>query len=252
MIETTAQELTIGFNVKDYIKGLGIKECNECKEIQALQEAKNKNIKVAPLFWQGEGRQGIPLVIMGINPSVVGTDNEPKRGCDFESYFNYYQNRNESENENKKQARKGGFARKIPVGYWTRCQNLARQLIGDETPRWKNYVLMEAIHCFYDKESDLGKEDSIKVIRRCFDTYTKQILLFLKPKKMVLFGKAPYELLLPHLEKVIGDYEFCSLQIESLGIPVLRHPHPSGFASADFYMPDRYHDFKSYCEKGFA
>lgn len=242
----------MGFSVKDYIRSLNIKECSECKEIQALQAANNKNIKIAPLFWQGEGREGIPLVFMGINPSVVRTDNEPKRGCDFESYFNYYQNRNESENENKRQARTGGFARKIPVGYWSRCQNLARQLIVDETPRWKDYVLMEAIHCFYNRKSDLKKEDSINVARRCFDKYTKQILLFLKPKKMVLFGKAPHELLLPYLEKVIGEYEYCFLQIERLKIPVIRHPHPTGFASTNFYMPDRYHDFMSYCEKGFA
>jgi len=90
--------------VKDYIRSLNIKECNDCEEIRALQAANNKNIKVAPLFWQGEGRAGIPLVIMGINPSVVGTENEPKRGCVFETYFNYYQNRKYSEKENIQQA----------------------------------------------------------------------------------------------------------------------------------------------------
>ncbi|MDH3345998.1 MAG: hypothetical protein OEL75_02320, partial [Kiritimatiellaceae bacterium] len=87
----------MSIDIKEYIKGLNIKECSSCEEIQQLQAAKNKNINVAPLFWQGEGEVNIPLIIFGINPSVVGTPNEPKRGCEFDAYFNYYQNRHESE-----------------------------------------------------------------------------------------------------------------------------------------------------------
>ena len=137
----------------------------------------------------------------------------------------------------------------VPQKYWTRCHKLAKHLIGNQTLRWKDYVLMEAIHCFYDKESDLRKEDSMNVTRKCFDKHTKQILLLLKPKMMVLFGKAPYDLLSPYLDRGILDYKFGSLRIENLKVPVLRHPHPSSFVSKSdsFYKPEQYEQFKSYC-----
>jgi len=63
------------FDMKTYVKDLKISECKHCNEVQALQATNNQNINVAPLFWQGEGKINIPLIIMGINPSVVGTTN---------------------------------------------------------------------------------------------------------------------------------------------------------------------------------
>src|ERR1700690_4323114 len=89
--------------IKRFIRNRNIIGCRECEDIMRLQE--NHDIEVAPLFWQGEGKQDIPLVIIGINPSVVGTPNEPQQGWDFDDYFNYYQFRNNSEAVNKDQAR---------------------------------------------------------------------------------------------------------------------------------------------------
>ncbi len=84
--------------MREYIQNLHIKDCNSCVEIQRVQ--RDHHINIAPLFWQGQGRTEIPLVIMGINPSAVGTANEPQRGCDFNSYYDYYQNRVVSEAQN--------------------------------------------------------------------------------------------------------------------------------------------------------
>lgn len=231
--------------MRDYIRDLEIKECRACEEIRLLQNA--HDIAVAPLFWQGEGKEDIPLVIMGINPSPVKTSNEPQTGCNFDTYFNYYQDRNISEEENKRIARATGRANEIPVRYWSICHNLAKKFVGDETPRWKDYILMEAIHCFYAKESDLGPEDSRNVARRCFDNHTKSILMRLKPRKLIFLGKSPYELFLPYLERALSEYDYCALQIENLRIPVMRHPHPR--RRGQFYNPEKYRDFLSYCRE---
>ncbi len=227
--------------MREFIRNLNIKECNECEEIRQLQNA--RHINVAPLFWQGRGRPEIPLVIMGINPSVVGTANEPQRGCDFDSYFDYYQYRAASEAENVQLAREGGFIRKIPVRHWTICQKLANYCIAGETPRWESYVLMEAIHCFYNNVADLTIDAANAVAARCFERYTKNMLMRLKPKKMILLGKQPYKIFRPYLEREIDNYEYCALTLDDLRIPVLRHPAPAGFNDGDFYRPDDYEDF---------
>lgn len=223
--------------MKDYIRNLNIQECNECEEIHEVQE--KHGIKVAPLFWQGHGTEIIPLVIMGMNPSVVGTPNEPQRGCDFEDYFSYYQDRSRSEDENRR------------LAYWTICHNLARCLIDDETPRWENYVLIEAIHCFYNRKSHLTPSKTRLVANRCFEKFTKDMLYILKPKKMVLLGNPPYEVLRPYLEKEIDD-QYCVLNLigpqqSHVRVPVLRHPHPTGFNKGGLYKPEIYKDFNAYC-----
>ena len=138
----------MSFDMKAYIESLEIHKCTQCEEVKLLQSINNKNIEVAPLFWQGEGKQNIPLIIMGINPAVVGTLDEPIRGGDFDQYYDYYQNRHNSEKKNISEAREGGFLRRIPTNYWTRCHNMAKSLVGNHVERWKDYVLMEAIHCF--------------------------------------------------------------------------------------------------------
>jgi hypothetical protein len=237
------------FDMKAYIESLKINECNQCEEIKLLQSLNSKNIKVAPLFWQGEGKLNIPLIIMGINPSVVGTTDEPRRGGDFEQYYDYYQNRHESEKKNVSEARDGGFLRRIPTNYWTRCHNLAKCLVGNHVERWKDYVLIEAIHCFYNKASDLSAEQSIRVAEKCFDRHTKNLIITLKPKMIVLFGKSPYQLLAKYLNEALVDYEYTLLNVDNFSVPVLRHPHPASFNSGTFYRPDIYESFKLFCKK---
>jgi hypothetical protein len=234
--------------VRNFVRGLNIKECNECEQLQELQEA--HHINVVPLFWQGRGRKNIPLVIMGINPSVVGTANEPQRGCDFESYFDYYQNRAMSEAENIRLAREGGFVRRIPRLYWTICHRLASYCIEGATPRWEHYVLMEAIHCFFNSIADLEPDETNALAARCFERHTKKILLELRARKMILLGKKPYEVFRQYanLEGEIDNYEYCALHVNGLRIPVLMHPHPTGFNDDPFYRPDVYADFNGYCD----
>jgi hypothetical protein len=228
---------------KEFIKHQNIFNCNDCKEIIQLQA--RHNITVRPLFWQGEGVENIPLVIMGGNPSVVGTPNEPRRddGRDFDYYFDYYQNRTESERINKVKKKRINRRRdredriRIPLKHWTMCQNIAKKLIAyREVHRWKDYVLMEAIHCFYNKENDLTRIQSAEVSITCFNKHTRNMLLFLKPKMMVLLGNVPYELLneLGYL-KDIAVCKFGRMAIEgeidgkriALQIPVLRHRAPN-------------------------
>jgi len=230
-------------------KSLRINECNQCEEIKLLQSLNNKNIKVAPLFWQGEGKQNIPLIILGINPSVVGTANEPQRGADFEQYYDYYQNRHESEKQNVSAARDGGFLRRIPTNYWSRCHNLAKYLVGNHVERWKDYVLMEAIHCFYNKASDLSVLQSQSVAEKCFDLHTKNLIITLNPKMIVLFGKSPYQLIAKYLNKSLVDYEYSLLRVDNFSVPVLRHPHPANYNSGNFYRTGIYEAFKLYCKK---
>jgi hypothetical protein len=180
---------------------------------------------------------------MGINPSVVGTANEPQKGCDFDDYFHYYQDRAASEAENVRQAREGGFIRRIPVNYWTICHKLANYCIEGGTRRWENYVLLEAIHCFYDTVADLGHAANA-VAERCFTRYTKNMLMRLKPQKMILMGQQPYKIFTPYLEREIDNYESCALTLDDLRIPVLRHPAPAGFNAGGFYRPEIYEAFR--------
>lgn len=231
------------FDMKAYINSLKISDCNHCEEVKKLRRLNN----VAPLFWQGEGKKNIPLIIMGINPSVVGTTNEPQRGADFEQYYNYYQNRHESEKKSVREAREGDFLRRLPRNYWTICHNLAKYLVGNGVERWKDYILMEAIHCFYNNVGDLNAEQSKRVAEKCFDRHTKNMLMTLKPRMIVLFGKAPYHLLKKYLDKPLADYQYSSLHVDTLITPVLRHPHPTGFNTGPFYRPDVYKDLKLYC-----
>jgi hypothetical protein len=191
---------------------------------------------------------------MGGNPSVVGTPNEPKRGeCDFDYYFDYYQNRTESERINKIQARDLGIG--YPVNYWTKCYKVAKKLITDmELQRWEDYVLMEAIHCFYNKESYLNSVQRAAVARTCCNKHTRKMLLFLKPKMIVLLGDTPYELL--NQLGCLGELNVCKfgrMKIEgeidgennTLHIPVLRHRHPN--FRGRFYCDDKvYEEFRKF------
>ena len=242
----------MALDVKEYIRSLEINECNQCEEIKKLQSPDDQNINVAPLFWQGEGKQNIPLIIMGINPSVVGTTNEPKRGGDFEQYFNYYQNRHESEKESviEAEARTGSLSRRLPRRYWTICHNLAKHLVGNGIERWKDYILMEAIHCFYNNAGDLTAEQSRSVAEKCFNRQTKNMLMTLKPRMIVLLGNAPYRLLANrYLDKPLDNYQHGFLCIDKSRTPVLRHshPNPAGANPGPFYRPEVYKAFKLYC-----
>ena len=108
---------------------------------------------------------------------------------------------------------------------------------------------MEAIHCFYNKKSDLRAKESIRVAEKCFDRHTKNMLMTLNPRMIVLFGKDPYQLLAnaKYLNKSLDDYQYGSLCVDTLRTPVLRHPHPAGFNPGPFYRPDVYKNFKLYC-----
>jgi len=187
------------------------------------------------------------------NPSVVGTANEPQRGCDFQTYFDYYQNRAASEAENIRMAREQNLLLPmdnritIPTRHWTMCHNLASVLIEGGTQRWEQYVLMEAIHCFYNTVADLTPDEATAVADRCFERHTKNILMKLKPNKMILLGNQPYELFKQHLEREIDNYDFCALTLNNLRIPVLRHPHPAGFSAGPFYRPNIYSALNLYC-----
>lgn len=229
----------------EFIQRQNIFTCNACPDISQIQS--NRNINVCPLFWQGEGVANIPLVIMGGNPSVVGTPNEPRCGeCDFDYYFDYYQNRAESERVNKMQARERRI--RIPLRHcWTMCHNLAKKLIAHrQVQRWKDYVLMEAIHCFYDRENDLNRVQRARVARTCFNKHTRDMLLFLKPKMMVLLGDIPYELLnqLGYLVE-LDVCKFYRMKIKeeidgesiTLHIPLMRHRAPN--FRGPFYCDDK-------------
>ena len=164
--------------------------------------------------------------------------------------MSYYQNRNISEAENIVQANNGVFIRRIPLGYWTRCYELANYCIDGGTLHWENYVLMEIIHCFFNRAKDLSPEDAKSVAKRCFARYTKKMLMVLKPKKMILFGEPPYEVFRPYLERPINNYKFCALKLDGLRIPVLRHLHPNHRVKKDdggFYRRAAYDAFNSYC-----
>ena len=236
----------------DFVRQQNIFDCNTCPEIIHLQI--NHNINVCPLFWQGKGVENLPLVIMGGNPSVVGTPNEPRCGeRDFDYYFDYYQNRSQSERINKIQARTLGIT--TPQAYWGRSYKLAQKLIVDrKVERWKDYVLMEAIHCFYDRENDLDRVQRASVARTCFNKHTRDMLLFLKPKMMVLLGDLPYGLLnqLGYLEG-LAICKFGRMEIEgnidgeniNLSIPVMRHRAPNFYGP--FYCDDEvYQTFREF------
>jgi hypothetical protein len=134
---------------------------------------------------------------------------------------------------------------------WTRCYNLANYCVEGGTARWKNYVLMEAIHCFFDRAHDLPPEAAKSVADRCFEKHAKKLLIALKPNKMILLGTPPYEAFRLYLEKKdIQNYDCGALTIDDLRIPVLRHLHPGtpvAMADGGFYRKDAYDHFKEYC-----
>jgi len=109
---------------------------------------------------------------------------------------------------------------------------------------------MEAIHCFFNNATDLTPEEAKSVADRCFAKHTKRFLIALKPKKLILLGKQPYEVFEPYLENKIDYYEHSAINLEGLKIPVLRHLHPNRRVKKDdggFYRSAVYDDFKSYC-----
>ena len=165
-------------------------------------------------------------------------------------YYDYYQNRDVSERQALLRLREKKLKEEhltIPGKYWTISRNLATKVLGYTTPRWKNYILMEAIHCFYNKSSDLSLNMSRVVADKCFGKHAGNILATLKPKMMVLLGNQPYEVLRKYLEHGLSNYECCALNIDGLRIPVLRHPHPTGYNPGGLYRPDCYLSFKEYC-----
>jgi hypothetical protein len=223
----------------DNVLSLNIKECEKCEEIRLLQNA--QNIRVAPLFWQGKGRRNIPLVMMGVNPSLVGSPNEPQRDCDFRGYFNYYQFRSVSEAEGRK------------LRHWGICHNIAKKLIRSEVPRWHDYVLMEVIHCFFNREEDLDKSQRLKVAKTCFNNHICKMLMLLNPKMVVVLGKTAYESLGQYLEP-LPPFHIMEIKCQpdsgnSIKIPVLLNPHPNNRSGSGPYLSDTdYQDFKDFCD----
>lgn len=236
---------------REFIQQQNIFTCNDCPDIIQLQA--NRNINILPLFWQGEGVENIPLVFMGGNPSVVGTPNEPRRGeRDFDYYFDYYQNRTESETINRIQAHEHGI--RIPLKHWTMCHNLANKIITHrEVQRWKDYVLMEAIHCFYNRENDLNRDQRAVVARNCFNKHTRNMLLFLKPKMIVLLGNAPFELIREYLGAPQGEHGFYRMTIEgeingvtnTLSVSVMRH-RATNFHGPFYFADEVYNSFREF------
>ena len=232
-------------DMRAYVKRLGIQDCRHCEEIVRLQAPENKDIHAAPLFWQGAGRVGIPLVFIGINPSVVGTSNEPLRGEDFDRYFDYYQDRARSEEETRRLPQ----PKRVPFAYWTRCENLARKILVDHpVERWRDYVLMEVIHCFFDRANHLDPEGFDRVARKCFTRHTRKILEDLMPQKLVLLGIPAYDI----FRKFMGmgsveKYGFGSIRLGGRTIGVMRHPHQGDKISGSWYREDAYRKFHEYC-----
>jgi uracil-DNA glycosylase len=139
---------------------------------------------------------------------------------------------------------------RIPLRHWTMCHNLAKKLIAHrEVQKWKDYVLMEAIHCFYNRENDLNRVQRAAVAETCFNKHTRNMLLFLKPKMIVLLGDIPYELLnqLEYLGK-LDVCKFCRIKIKgeidgksiTLHIPVMRHRAPNFYGR--FYCDDKVYE----------
>lgn len=231
-------------DLKGYVETLGIHNCCECEEIRRLQSKENKDIRVAPLFWQGEAQIGIPLVIMGINPSLVGTANEPLRGGDFDRYYEYYQHRGRSEDETRRLPK----PKRVPFGYWTRCQNLACRILGYRVDRWRDYILTEVIHCFFDRTSDLDPKDFSRVGQRCFNHHTLRILKALQPQQIVLLGIPAYEMFVKYLHgEALQRYAFGHFRLGDRDVPVLRHPHPGEKTPGGWYREDVYEKFRTFC-----
>jgi len=130
--------------------------------------------------------------------------------------------------------------RSLPIRYWTMCHKLAQKLIGQETPRWENYVLMETIHCFYNRERDLNRRQTAMVAQTCFIRHTRSLLMFLRPKNGCTAGVTRHITFLGNtLDADIQKYEFCGMTLtnthdgvpDTMRIPVMRHPHPSAFCA---------------------
>jgi hypothetical protein len=227
-------------DMRAYVKSLGIHDCRECEEIVRLQAQENKDIRAAPLFWQGAGQVGIPLVLIGINPSLVGTSNEPLRGGDFDQYFDYYQDRARSEEETRRLPK----PKRVPFAYWTSCENLAKEILGGSVERWRDYMLMEVIHCFFDRTNHLGQRELDCVAGKCFNRHTRKILEDLMPQKIVLLGNPVYDIFRKFMGMdAVEKYEIGSIRLGGRTIRVMRHPHRGDHIVGGWYRPGAYKKF---------
>ena len=210
-------------DLKKWLHKLRIHDCAECQDVVALQE--KKNIHVAPLFWQGSGRgeKRTPLVFLGGNPSVVKSPNEPKRGEDFDIWFDYYYNRDQSE-------RDGG----ITLPYWEKCKDYASWIFpGVAVKPWRDYVLLETTHCFFNSEGDLDAPVLRKVSRKCFDRHTYWMIKKLKPLGIIIFGDVAWDTFRGRFGAINGlkRNQCTSINLHDFKTVVMRFYHPSRYAN---------------------
>jgi len=213
-------------------------ECNKLLQLQKEQQEKDPEKKnfPAPLPWQGNARENIDLIFLGGNPSVVGSWNEPLRDWDFErrfeEYFNYYQHREESEIQGGK-----------TLDYWNDCEGIARSILGkvarnlagnlqmaNDRVRWKDYILMEVIHCFFNEEKDLIKHYN-PIAKLCSTEYTVPIIDMLRPKGLVIMGKKAHDCFIRLTDRPADKLSLYktdeSVKVKGRVIPAFRIHHPS-------------------------
>jgi hypothetical protein len=208
-------------DLKNWLRETGIHDCAECPDVTTLHE--KMKIRVAPLFWQGSGGDGnrTPLVFLGGNPSLVKSPNEPKRGEGFDIWFDYYHNRDQSEKD-------GG----ITLKYWEKCNEFASSIfLGVPVRPWRDYVLLETTHCFFNKEDDLGEPAVLrKVSRKCFDRHTYWMVQKLKPMGILIFGEVAYDRFRERFRASNGLKweQYATINLHGFDTAVMRFYHPTG------------------------
>jgi hypothetical protein len=230
-------------DLREYVRNCGIHNCQGCWNVRQYQ--KGKGITAAPAIWQGRARVEIPLLFIGCNPSLSGDNNVPENitaGNEAlkDQYFDYYQNRAESERKAK------GHDNVSAVGYWDFCQGYAASILigmlGREIERWQDYMLMEIINCYFNKPEDLGGKLELRhTARTCGRKYLFSNLKMLQPGGIVLLGEKSMEIF-PEIsagefkwEKKVTKIEFGSIEIERKLTPVMFVPHPSGLNAKTRY-----------------
>ena len=256
-----------GDDLKEFVRRSGIQKCNRCWNLREYQRNATKPIIEAPAIWQGRAQVGIPLVFIGLNPSLSGDENTPSyfevpvgdEALDArnEEYFAYYQNRAESERQAQ------GSFNKSAVGYWKYCQDYSSQIIrgflGREATRWEDYLLLEMINCYFNNPNDIAIRSELKyAARTCCNQFLFPLLAKLQPRGVVLLG-AKVEKLFPELSgtvfnwsKKVSREDFGVIEINGRGIPVMVAPHPSEANNAKRYPVDHpiFEDFGRFISAG--
>lgn len=210
----------------------GADDAHPCSPIVKFQDRIAGEFQ-PPTPWVGRLSEA-PILFIGSNPNISGTEHYPKVGAEDEEVISFFDRAFEGEDA---QIRDGIRPRKSDGSSWVRTwagvRGRARELLDREPRPGRDYAMTEIVHCRSWDEIGVDKARD-----HCADLYLDRILKVSPAKVIIGFGAHVNQWLSQRWD--LNEGLLSRVTIQGIIRFVALLPHPTSYGPKTFrsVMPD--------------